>query len=107
MVNDIKLAKANTQRQKEYEEDAEKAAKLLKVQFPELTAYGVYLKWYLDKRILEVADVLAPLYPQYNQYKVIRKFYTLFELSTSAFRHYEGRYINNMDGYFVEKFKQS
>ena len=105
MINDIKLTKANTKRQKEYEEDVEKAARLLKVQFPELTPYGVYLKWYLDQRILKIADALVPLYPEHNQHKMIKKFYLLFELHTSAFRHYDDKFIRHMDGYFVKHFR--
>ena len=105
MVSDIKVAKANAKQQKVYEEDAAKAARLLKVQFPELSAYGVYLKWYLDQRILNIADALAPLYPEYNKHKMIKKFYLLFELRTSAFRHYDGKFIRRMDGYFVKHFR--
>ncbi len=107
MINDIKVGKANAKQLKEYEEDAAKAARLLKVQFPELSAYGIYLKWFLDQRILHIADVLAPLYPQYNQHKMIKKFYLLFDLRTSAFRHYDDKFIHHMDGYFVKHFQNN
>lgn len=103
-----KTRQANLLRKEAYKRDAAEAAEAMKRRFPDLTPYGLYLKWYLDRRIQKVADALSYSYPHVNRRQMIVRFYSLFDMhAASPDFDYETSYIANMDGYFAEAFREA
>ena len=103
--HDIRRKRDSIERQQAYEKAAKASAIKLKKQFPSLSAYGLFLKYYLDARIQKVADALVQLKPEHGRDELIQKFYTLFDMDTGAEYDYDSRFIGCMDGYFVAVFQ--
>jgi len=77
---------------------------LLKIQFPDLSAFGVYLKWYLDSQCKNVIDILKKQNKDKNPYETLQIFYTLFDLNADPTMNYNWNLVYNFNKELIENF---
>lgn len=85
-------------------ENLNKELPLLKIQFPYLSAFRVYLKWYLDSQCINVIDILKKQNEEKNPYETLKVFYTLFDLNASPTMNYNWNLIYNFNRKLIENF---
>jgi len=77
---------------------------LLKIQFPNLSAFGIYLKWYLDSKCKDTIDILKKQEKEINPYETLKIFYTLFDLEANPNMNYNWNSVYNFNKELIENF---
>ena len=77
---------------------------LLKIQFPDLSAFGVYLKWYIDSQCKNAIDILKKQNKDTNPYETLRVFYTLFDLNANPTMNYNWNLVYNFNNELIKNF---
>jgi hypothetical protein len=77
---------------------------LLKIQFPDLSAFGVYLKWYIDSQCKSAIEILKKQNREKNPYETLKVFYTLFDLDANPTMNYNWNLVYNFNNELIENF---
>jgi len=77
---------------------------LLKIQFPDLSAFGVYLKWYIDSQCKNAIDILKKQNGDKNPYETLKVFYTLFDLNANPTMNYNWNLVYNFNNELIKNF---
>ncbi|OQX59396.1 MAG: hypothetical protein B5M52_03440 [Helicobacteraceae bacterium 4484_230] len=89
-----------------YEKEATREAKKIKLQFPNLSPFGLYLKWYIDASIITTADLLQNSYPDMDRDAITVGFYRLFDMHTVATMDYNWYFVKSMDDIKAQQFEK-
>jgi len=77
---------------------------VLKTRFPDLSLYGIYLKWYLDLKCKDTIELLKKQDNNLDPYETLKKFYTLFDLDANPHISVDKKYITNLNKKTIEYY---
>lgn len=98
MYQDSKLREKRIKEEEACKRNEVAQARKLKEQFPELTAWGLYLKCYIDSSLGSVRSMLESRYPANDTGSKVKEFYRYFDLPyVSDSTDYNGEFVMNMN----------
>lgn len=85
-------------------ENQMKELPILKTRFPDLSSYGIYLKWYLDFKCKDTIELLKKQDDAFDPYETLKKLYTLFDLDANPEISVDKSFINSLNKKVIEHY---